>query len=73
MLEHLSFSIYYNKKTLDLTCINEKEFDLWVAGCKALLFYHKNLTISKNVLLSHSRRFMQKLNENRPNDATPAL
>lgn len=42
-LEHLSFSIYYHDKdfnkikTLDLTCKDEYEFDLWVTGIKALM------------------------------------
>ena len=73
MLEHLSFSIYYNDKTLDLTCKNENEFDLWVAGCRALFYYYQGLTISKQILLNHSRRFTEKLHMHRPNEATPAL
>eukprot|EP00922_Rhytidocystis_sp_ex-Travisia-forbesii_P006248 GHVS01009054.1.p1 GENE.GHVS01009054.1~~GHVS01009054.1.p1 ORF type:complete len:1032 (+),score=217.95 GHVS01009054.1:80-3175(+) len=59
MLEHLSFSVIYGAKnnTLDLTCKDEFEFDYWVAGLKAVVYKAKGKDISKEQLLSHSRRF----------------
>jgi len=67
MLGHLSFSIYYEVlgekgvKTLDLTCKNENEFDLWVCGCRALFYAAKGFRISKRFLLAHSKIFNKKL------------
>jgi hypothetical protein len=63
MLRHLSFTIYYKDKDLNITCKDEKEFDLWVLGCKALLYHYRNLKISKQELLNHSRRFLENLKE----------
>lgn len=44
-------------RTLDLTCKDEGEFDVWVCGIKALVAAHKKVLLSKTDLLSHSRRF----------------
>lgn len=44
-------------QTLDLTCKDEAEFDLWLCGLKALVAFHKNVLLSKTDLLSHSKRF----------------
>merc|ERR1712139_178209 len=67
MLEHLSFSLCYGikgSKTLDLTCKDEFEFDMWVTGLKALFYHTKNRTISKEALLGHSKRFRKALEKN---------
>jgi len=63
MLEHLSFSLVYgtSSKTLDVTCKDEFEFDHWVTGLKALFYHIKNKQISKEQLLSHSKRFRKAL------------
>lgn len=70
MLQHLSFSIYYNDRTLDLTCKDEIEYDFWVTALKALAYSAKGFTISKQYLLSHSKRFNKYLAENRISGAT---
>eukprot|EP00916_Digyalum_oweni_P001620 GHVL01003097.1.p1 GENE.GHVL01003097.1~~GHVL01003097.1.p1 ORF type:complete len:615 (-),score=123.33 GHVL01003097.1:801-2597(-) len=58
MLEHLSFSVMYgNDKSLDITCKDEFEYDYWLIGLKALLFHSKSMAISKQDLMSHSKRF----------------
>jgi hypothetical protein len=72
-LEHLSFSIYYDKRTLDITCKDEKEFDLCVAACKAVFYHFKDMTISKQVLLSHSRRFLEALRTQKASKVTSVL
>jgi len=64
MLEHLSFSIQHNGKTLDLTCKDEFEFDHWVTGLKALLYHNKNRQLSKAELLAHSKRFEKAIKKN---------
>merc|ERR1719389_611675 len=65
MLEHLSFSLVYGKnKSLDLTCKDEFEFDLWVTGLKAIFYHVKNRQISKEELLGHSKRFRKALEKN---------
>merc|ERR1712151_1244084 len=67
MLEHLSFSLVYGpkgSKTLDLTCKDEFEFDLWVTGLKAIFYHFKNRQISKEALLGHSKRFRKALEKN---------
>jgi len=64
MLEHLSFSIKHNGKTLDLTCKDEFEFDHWVTGLKALLYHNKNRMLSKAELLAHSKRFEKAIKKN---------
>lgn len=63
MLEHLSFSLVFGPKgsTLDLTCKDEFEFDLWVTGLKAIFYHFKNRQISKEMLLGHSKRFRKAL------------
>lgn len=66
MLEHLSFSLVYGpkgKKTLDLTCKDEFEFDHWVTGLKALIYNGKGKHISKEALLGHSKRFKKALDK----------
>lgn len=65
-LSHLSFSIHYSvdkKKvdSLDLTCKDELEFDLWVTGIRALSYHFKGYNISKMLLLGHSRVFNEEL------------
>jgi hypothetical protein len=72
-LEHLSFSLIYNKGTLDLTCRDEREFDLWMIGLKALFCHYRELNISKQVLLSHSRRFNEYLKLNKISAATQSI
>lgn len=68
MLEHLSFSLVYGpkgKKTLDLTCKDEFEFDHWVTGLKAIIYSLKQKPIAKEQLLGHSKRFkkaVEKMN-----------
>ena len=65
MLVDYSFSIYYKKndemKTLDIACKDEKEFDLWVIGIKALYTYTNSKIISKNDLLSHCRCYKEQI------------
>lgn len=73
MLAHLSFTLLYGSKELNLTCKDEREFDLWVAGLKALMYDCKNLLISKQVLLSHSKRFLNALKENKLSQATAVV
>ncbi|PFH35140.1 hypothetical protein BESB_060270 [Besnoitia besnoiti] len=51
-------------RTLDLTCKDEFEFDMWVTGLKAIIAANKGLRISKKLLLSHSRRFRRALARN---------
>lgn len=65
LLQHLSFSINYSSngrsRSLDLTCKDEAEFDLWVAGLKALIFHERSEPICKAALLSHSRKFRKAI------------
>lgn len=68
MLEEFSFSIYYKTNegittTLDLTCKDEREFDLWVIGIKALHAHFNNKIICKNDLLSHSRSYREQVDK----------
>lgn len=72
-LEHLSFSIVHSNGTLDLTCRDEREYDIWVIGFKSILFYYKQLNVSKKVLLSHSRRFIEYLKQNKISLATSSI
>ena len=72
-LEHLSFSLVHSKGTLDLTCRDEREYDFWVLGFKAILFHTQGLKLSKQVLLSHSRRFAEFLRQNKFSQATSAI
>ena len=63
ILEEFSFSIYYKSSnsskinTLDLTCKDEREYDLWVIGIKALFMHFSNKIICKNDLLLHSKSY----------------
>lgn len=66
MLENFSFSIYYLKSdktlhTLDITCKDEREFDLWVIGIKSLHTHLSGKIINKNNLLSHSRCYKEQI------------
>ena len=72
-LQHLSFSIIHTNGTLDLTCRDEREFDLWMIGLKALNFTYRELKVSKQVLLSHSRRFNEYLKANQLALATSVI
>lgn len=72
-LEHLSFSLIHTKGSLDITCRDEREFDFWVIGFKALIFQNKELLVSKQILISHSRRFIEFLKQNKFYSATEAL
>jgi hypothetical protein len=64
-LAHLSFSVHFKHKkkedTLDLTCKDELEFDLWVTGIRALSYHYKGFNINKMLLLGHSRAFNEDL------------
>jgi hypothetical protein len=61
-LEHLSFSLVEEDgQTLDITCKDHFEFDHWVCGLKALVTLHRGELLSKNDLLSHSKRFRDAL------------
>lgn len=77
-LEDLSFSIYYTNKdnqskTLDITCKDEKEFDLWVIGIKALHSYFNHKIISKQDLLSHSRCYNEQVRKGNVGSCTKFL
>lgn len=72
-LEHLSFSLIHSKGTLDLTCRDEREFDFWVLGFKAIISNYKGLNISKQTLLSHSKRFSEFLRQNKFTLATSEI
>jgi hypothetical protein len=66
MLEDCSFSVFYKKKnggtyTLDLTCKDNREFDLWVIGIKALHSHFNKKIISKDELLSHSKSYQEQV------------
>merc|ERR1719316_1568858 len=62
MLEHLSFSLVcVDGTTLDITCKDHFEFDLWVTGLKALVTHHRGEQLSKKDLLAHSKRFRDAL------------
>jgi len=67
MLENFSFSIYYYKSddktlhSLDLTCKDEREFDLWLIGIKALYSHFSGKVINKDNLLSHSRCYKEQI------------
>jgi hypothetical protein len=68
MLEDCSFSIYYKKKdgkvyTLDLTCKDSREFDLWVIGIKALHSHFNKKIISKDELLNHSKSYQEQISK----------
>lgn len=34
--EHISFSVLYGDKTLDVICKDSREYDIWVVGLRAL-------------------------------------
>jgi hypothetical protein len=67
MLEDFSFTIYYKNKnsnnllTLDLTCKDAREFDLWIIGIKALHALFTCKIICKNDLLSHSKSYKEQI------------
>ena len=67
MLEDFSFSLYYNKgknnevASLDITCKDQREFDLWLIGIKALHSLHTDKVINKYNLLFHSKSFLSQV------------
>lgn len=69
ILEEFSFTLYYNKKnsknleTLDITCKDSREFDLWLIGIKALHAHFNNKLICKNDLLNHSRSYCEQVSK----------
>ena len=78
MLEDYSFSIYYKdkegeSKTLDLACKEEREFDLWVIGIKALHSYFNNKVISKHDLLKHSKSYNEQIKKGNIGNCTKFL
>jgi hypothetical protein len=48
-------------QSLYITCKDEAEFENWVCGLKALIFYHHQLPISKEELMNHSRKFEKEI------------
>jgi hypothetical protein len=78
MLQDYSFSIYYRIKdgrteTLDLTCKDEREFDLWVIGIKALYSHFSSRVICKNELLNHSKSYQEQLSKGNIGNCTKFL
>lgn len=77
MLEEFSFSIYYQRdgktNTLDITCKDEREFDLWVIGIKALHSHFSGKIICKNDLLSHSRSYRDQVEKGNIGSCTKFL
>jgi hypothetical protein len=78
MLEDFSFSIYYTGKggenlTLDLTCKDEREYDLWIIGIKALLAHYHGKIISKNDLLQHSKSYKEQVERGNIGSSTKFL
>lgn len=79
ILEDFSFSIYYQNKnenelkTLDLTCKDQKEFDLWVIGIKALHSHYNGKVISKNDLLNHSKSYNDQVKKGNIGQCTKFL
>lgn len=67
MLSEYSFSVYYfcNKmnitRTLDLTCKDQREFDLWIIGIKALQAYFNKENLCKDDLLKHSKSYCDQV------------
>lgn len=66
MLEDFSFSIYFKNKndaieTLDITCKDSREFDLWLIGVKALVAHAKGKIVCKNDLLDHSKSYCEQI------------
>lgn len=77
-LSHLSFSIHYSlgkgkEDSLDLTCKDELEFDLWVTGIRALSYHFRGYNISKMLLLGHSRVFNEELRNKKIGSANKFL
>eukprot|EP00826_Nyctotherus_ovalis_P005008 TRINITY_DN11111_c0_g4_i1.p1 TRINITY_DN11111_c0_g4~~TRINITY_DN11111_c0_g4_i1.p1 ORF type:complete len:450 (+),score=150.51 TRINITY_DN11111_c0_g4_i1:115-1464(+) len=74
MFSNISFGVVYKHKgkerTVNITCKDELEFDLWVCGIKALSYYFKGLSISKLELLSHSRRFNECIEKKQIGEST---
>ena len=66
MLADLSFSIYYINKqgeedTLDITCKDNREFDLWMIGLKSLFTHFNSKIICKDELLNHSKSYQEQV------------
>lgn len=70
ILEDFSFTLHYyknqnfeKKKALEITCKDEREFDLWVIGIKALCAHNSNKLICKDALLSHSKSYLEQISK----------
>ena len=65
MLEEYSFSVIYTREnktfSLDITCKDEREFDLWLIGLKALHSHFLKKIINKYNLLCHSKCFQEQI------------
>jgi len=68
VLEDFSFTLYYYKnknfekqEILELTCKDEREFDLWVIGIKALCAHNCGKLICKDALLLHSKSYLDQV------------
>ena len=78
-LSHLTFNLKYAEKasksykTLTLSCKDEYEFDLWVAGLKAVVADFADDMLSKQDLLSHSRIFNKHISQNQISQATTKI
>ncbi len=55
------FSKNHKKEILQLTCKDEREFDLWVIGIKALCAHNTGRLICKDELLSHSLCYLDQI------------
>ena len=78
MLEEFSFSLYYynntpNLKSLDITCKDQREFDLWIIGIKALQHHFENRLICKDDLLNHSKSYCEQVQMGRINNCSKYL
>lgn len=78
MLEEFSFSIYYKTKTseiysLDITCKDAREYDLWLIGIKALHAHFNDKIICKNDLLNHSKAYCQQVKSGNISDCSKFL
>ena len=65
-MKNLAFQIYYKTKTseiysLDITCKDAREYDLWMIGVKALHAHFNDKIICKNDLLNHSKAYCQQI------------
>jgi len=70
ILEDFSLTLHYYKnknyeslEILELTCKDEREFDLWVIGVKALCAHNCGKLICKNELLKHSKSYLEQISK----------